>query len=418
MLSKDAIFAGMNKGLKVSTFLIALAGILTCSCGKITPELYDGPFDSVTIYYAEAYNNLSSSLLGLTRRAEADSLLCSDIQDLCRGEIPDKTSKRALVAFCHGTSGNARDYTTPNSPVLIRLYKENGTPVLDTVYVYQESTVTASAENLHNVLSQIRSKYVSDHYGLIYSSHGSGWLPCNFYTPNNPAPAPKSVGAQFDRSSSYTYETDILDFAKAIPMKLDYIIFDACLMGGIEVAYELRNVCDRLVFSPTEIFTEGMYYRNLAGRLLKEKPDLENVCRDYMEHYESGATISLVDCSKLGNLAGCTKKLLDKYGDGVWKINRNSVQKYYTGSHEWFFDMRDIIAKAGAPESELVELDRAIDGCIIFKDYTPEFGKGTQYYIRIDRYSGLSMYLPMTKYPQLNTYYGKLDWNKAVGLVK
>lgn len=405
------------KAFAALAFTITVA-LTISSCCKTDPGSSDGPFDSVLIYYADAYNNLSSGILGTTHHSEKDTLKCSDIQDLCRGDIPDKNSNRAVVAYCHGTRHNSSDYTTPNSPVLIRIYKENGQAVLDTVKVYESNTVSTSAANMSEVLNTIRNAYKSDHYGLVYSSHASGWLPCNFYSSNKPAPAPKSVGGQFDTSSEYTYEIDLKDFAAALPMKLDYIIFDACLMGGVEVAYELRKICDYIVFSPTEIFSEGMYYRTIAKRLLQDVPDLKNVCRDYMEHYESGATISLVECSSLESLASVTKKLIDKYGSNIPNIKKASVQRLYTGNHEWFYDMRSIIKAAGATEDELSELDNAVDASIHFKSYTPEFGRGTQFYIPIREFCGLSMWLPMAKYPQLSEYYRNLDWNKAVGLVK
>lgn len=408
--------------MRIKVFAV-LAFIITgvfavSSCGKTGPDSFDGPFNSVLIYYAEAYNNLSSDIVGTTRYSEKDTLKCSDIQDLCRGDIPDKYAKRAILAYCHGTRNNSSDYTTPNSPVLIRIYRENGLAILDTVKVYDSSTVSASADELNKVLNTIKDTYKSDHYGLLYSSHGSGWLPCNFYAPNKPAPAPTSVGSQFYTSLEYTYEIDIKDFVAAIPMKLDFIIFDACLMGGVEVAYELRKNCDRIVFSPTEIFTEGLYYRTIAKRLLQDVPDLKNVCRDYMEHYESGATISLVECGSLENLASVAEKLIDKYRNNIPRINKTSVQRLYTGNHEWFYDMRSIIKAAGATEDELAELDKAVEASVTYRDYTPEFGKGTPNHIPIREFCGLSMWLPMAKYPQLSAYYRNLEWNKAVGLVK
>ena len=401
-----------------SLALIITIALSVCSCDKTGPRLYEGPFDSVMIFYAEAYNNLSRGIIGTDYHSEQDTLRCSDLQDLCRGDIPGKESHRAILAYCHGTRKNNTDYTSPNSPVLIRIYREDGRAVLDTVKVYESNTVSASASELNGVLNSIRNTYKSDHYGLVYSSHASGWLPCNFYSSNKAAPAPKSVGSQFDTSPSYTYEVDIKDFESAIPMKLDYIIFDACLMGGIEVAYELRKVCDRIVFSPTEIFAEGLYYRTIAKRLLQDVPDLKKVCKDYMEHYEAGATISLVDCRQLDKLSSEAGKLINKYGGNIPGIQKSSVQKFYTGGHEWFYDMRSIIKAAGATTDELDELDKALDACIPYKDYTPDFGIGTQYYIPIREYCGLSMWLPMTKYSELVSYYKNLEWNKAVGLVK
>ena len=54
---------------------------------------------------------------------------------------------------------------------------------------------------------------------------------------------------------------DVLEMVRAITIHLDYIIFDACLMGGIEVAYELRNVADKIGFSQAEILAHGFPYK-------------------------------------------------------------------------------------------------------------------------------------------------------------
>ena len=397
------------------TVPVILAAILciTVSCSKMEPQLYSGPFDSVTVLYAAAYNNLSGGISGTSESS------CSDLQDLCKGKIPLKTDHRALLAFCHNTyKDSSSDFTTPNSPVLIRIYEDNDKAVLDTVKVYPSSTVSANAVTLGNVLGTVEKEYQSSHYGLIFDSHGTGWLPSQYYSDSKPAPAPSSVGAQFDKSYTYTYEIDIKDFADAIPMHLDYMIFDACLMGGIEVAYQFRKKCDRIVFSPAEIFTEGMYYLNAAERLVCAEPDLEGVCKDYMENYESGATISCVDCSVLERLAAAVKKIADTYGDDIWSIRRSDVQKFYTGSHPWFYDMRDILANLAPDSPELEAVDDLLAEAVLYKDYTPEFGRGTNYYIKIERYSGLSMYLPCTGYTDLNTYYKTLDWCADTGLVK
>ena len=113
---------------------------------------------------------------------------------------------------------------------------------------------------------------------MIFSSHATGYLPSGYYTApysykfqdksgmmyrggyrafqSQPVPyhAPehdpslpevKSIGQdQVGNYGSYqSYEIEIEDFAKALPMKMEYILFDACLMGGVEVAYEIREKC-------------------------------------------------------------------------------------------------------------------------------------------------------------------------------
>ena len=62
----------------------------------------------------------------------------------------------------------------------------------------------------------------------------------------------------------------------------------ACLLGCVEVAWELRDMCDMIAFSPTEVLAGGFVYETLVKNLMAaSKPDLEAVCRDYFEMRDS-----------------------------------------------------------------------------------------------------------------------------------
>lgn len=80
-------------------------------------------------------------------------------------------------------------------------------------------------------------------------SHGRAWLPKDGLNPNtksqiydlklqsifNGLPATKNYGQDIND------EIDIRDLANAIPIKFDFLIFDACFMGSIEVAAEMQG---------------------------------------------------------------------------------------------------------------------------------------------------------------------------------
>jgi hypothetical protein len=224
-----------------------------------------------------------------------------------------------------------------------------------------------------------------------------------------------------------SYEIELDDFAAAIPMKLDYILFDACLMGGIEVAYELREKCVLAGFSQAEVLAEGFDYTTLAEHLLRNSvSDPKKVCEDYFTRYDiqSGlnrsATISLVDCSRLEPVARTCRRLFSKYRSGLGFIDPDKVQRYYRYSYHWFYDLESILTEAGADAAELEELRMAISGCISYKAATPSFIHGSAYDggFDIDTHCGLSMYLPCHGHPELDKYYRTLAWNRATGLVE
>ncbi len=405
--------------------ITAILALLAASCTKEGPVARE-VFDDVFIYCGLGYNNLSSAL-------------AADLTELSSGDVPYASQSSAVLAYCHNLSKSG-GYSTPNAPVLIRLYRENGAVVRDTVKTYPSETVSASADAIGTMLSDIRSLYPSKRYGMLFSSHATGWIPPGyragsessgiaFVAPasvdteagNGLYPLTKSVGAQYyiENSKTYSEEIDLKDFAAAIPMHLDYLIFDACLMGGAEVAWELRDVCDRLVFSPTEIISDGMVYGSMLRHLLSgTRPDLEAVCEEYYEYYDSqsgsrrSASISLVDCSRISTVAELFAGIVASRREGFDNLDRSTVQPYFYDSKKWYYDLRDAAKQAGASREELASLDRALAGCVLYHAETPSF-----FSTPLQRCCGLSIYLPSSAYPKLNAYYRSLGWNGATGLV-
>lgn len=400
----------------------------------------------VLVLYSAGYNSLSDYLQ-------------EDIKDLKNGWIPGSSrSSNILLVYSHFTT-KKNSYSSPNSPTLTRLSTDmNGNLICDTLLRYPAETYSATAEQLQTVMEYVRKTFPADSYGMIFSSHATGYLPSGYYTnpysyvfnekdgmmyrggrrsfrthpvpyiepEHDPSlPAVKSIGQ--DQVGTYgnyqSYEIEIDDFAKALPMKMEYILFDACLMGGVEVAYELRNKCRYVAFSQTEVLAEGFNYTTIASHLIgSETPDPQAVCEDYYHQYDiqtgiyHSATISMVDCTRMEPLAEVCRELFDRYGMAIMTLNPESkdVQQYFRSKYHWFYDLKDIIAKAGATEEELQRVQNALDQCICYKAATPKFMDS--FYIKT--YSGLSMYLQSQGTNELDKYYRTLEWDKATSLVK
>lgn len=394
----------------------------------------------VLLLYSSGYNDLQGYLK-------------EDIQDLLKGWAPGLSRNNDVLLVYSHLSRTRSDFKTPTEPVLFRVYAdEGGQTVSDTLIRYDSSTISASAAQLNTVLSYIQEEFPAGSYGMVFSSHATGYLPAGYYSQpgeyeftedrsyrqgayrqhfptsvpyterayDPSRPMVKSIGqsAQGGRS----YEIDLRDFAEAIPMKLDYILFDACLMGGIEVAYELSGKCDLLAFSQAEVLAEGLNYTTLAEHLLYNKPeaDPESVCRDYFLQYDQktgayrSATISLVDCNRLDPLADVCRDLFSRYRTEIANISYNKVQRFYTGNHHWFYDLESILSVAGISEDDMAALHDALEECIIYKGHTPSFLSDFD----INTFSGFSMYLPKRGTQQLDRYYKTLKWNEATGLVQ
>ena len=381
------------------------------------------PFNRrVMLLYSAGYNNLSGYLR-------------DDIDDLSNGDfIPgNHIGDNVLLVFSRqpAYSGN---YTTPTAPALFRIYKNSkGEAIRDTLDVpgIGKETVASSAETLNTVLQYVQSTYPGSTYGMIISSHGTGWLPQGYFShPEDfdggsggdiwAASAGKRTISQ-DQVGSQSYEIDLKDFRDAIPMRLNYLIMDVCLMGGVEVAWELREKVDTIAFTQTETLAYGFDYQKMARRLLVPgETGVLGVANDYFIQYDvltdqnRSATVSVVDLKKMDALANVCKELFENYRNVIATLNPAPVQEYFRNGKHWFYDLEDILLRAGINASEQAALTDALGLCILYKAATPYFLS-----IPIDHFSGLSMFLPSDGSDYLKGWYKEnISWNDATALVK
>lgn len=396
----------------------------------------------VLLSYSAGFNDLSAELE-------------DDIDELKTGWIPARNSPFVLLVFSKRTKDNRKDYSIKTPAHLIRLYRgAAGELVSDTLKTWPEGTVAASASTLGEVLSYVMTSFPSSEYGMIFSSHATGWVPKGYYLSGTiteyapgmnmapgllqvserpvyslepedvlEGPRVRSLGVDIvDMINSTTrYEINIEDFAAAIPMKLDYIIMDACLMGGVEVAYALREKTRYLVFSQTEVLADGLCnYPTITSRLFRTGgPDLKGLCEDAYSHYsalsgwEQSVTLSLVDTDGLDRLAEVCAGLFEDYRTEIGNVSMYDVQQYYRYSKRWYFDIEDILVKSGVPDAALADFREALSSCVVYKAATPRFLS-----IDIVSFSGLSMYLPCADAnTALRNFYRGLSWNQATGLL-
>lgn len=418
---------------------VAIVLGLLSSCKPETEYIYLQKHPRAHVMMCFGFNNLSSSL-------------AEDIRDLEKGFIPGSAPlENYLFVFSHLVESS---YSTPSSPKLQRIYLgPDGNPMKETLLEMEPGTISNRAECIREVLEFLKEKYPEiESFGVLMSSHGTGWTPPGYCTTGyknegnsddiewrrsafsgtylsgeylyEPLPGVKSMG--YTVTGVYptvAYETDIREIADLLPFKLDYIIFDACFMGGVEVAYQFKDKCRYMCFSQTEILSDGMDYTTMISDLLEgNRADLVSLATNYFNHYnlsigsKRSATISVVDCSKLGTLAAVCRNLFRNYDISKDNVDASKLQKYfYYTNHAWFYDLYSIVQAAGVSETELSDLQWALDECILYKAATPTFAL---YGFPIDTHSGLSMYLPEKERTQLNSYYRELTWNKLTGLLK
>lgn len=292
---------------------------------------------------------------------------------------------------------------------LLRIYAKSGENIVDTVKVYGKEN-SADPNVLERVMLEVQTAWPAKSYGLIVSTHGSGWLPV--HTLSSPAAMPTSI--IIDKGSGYN-EMDIKDFAAVIPYKLDFLILDACLMGGIEVAYELKDKADYIVFSPAEVLAEGMITSQTLQNIMKVTPDLDSVAKAFFDFYDvqSGdwrsATVSVVKTSELEELAETSKELLADLS--AMQNLVDYIQVYgYGRSNKLYFDFGDLIHKLHPGRYD--EFMQVLNRSVIHKYATPGYYSNQTGYNTLIAYSGLSIYIPQSRYPYLNSEYEKTKWRQ------
>ena len=392
--------------------LAALAAIGFISCGK--SEKIDETNRKVMILYSAGYNSLSSYLQ-------------TNIRELKQGWLP--TGKKGQDVVLIVSKPRNGSYANQTAPVLIRMYKNGSNAVMDTVKTYAVGRKLADAESFKSIMMDIKSLYPAKSYGMIFSSHATGWLPSGYYSnpsyyENGHSAMKRTIGQEEDvvNSVSRSYEMEVEEMAAALPYKLDYLLIDACLAGCVEVAYAFKGKADIIGFSQAEVLSEGFDYTSMTERILKNDTPAK-VCEAYIDRYmartgiEKSATISVVLPSKMDNLASVCQSLIEKYRAQINALIYTNVQEF-GGTKHWFFDLKDIFIQAGATQDELKSLDDALSGCIYYKGHTGQYYSATDASTHpISVFSGLTMYLPSVQGDYLHNFYKSLSWNKAVQLV-
>ncbi len=392
---------------------------------------------SVMLLYSAGFNSLADNL-------------DTNIKELEQGFIPERKTRadHILLVYSKLTRRNSygsctTDYSTPTKSALFRMYTKDGAIVKDTLRIWGEDVSSVDPNTLREVCQAAYDLFPAKTYGMVFTSHASGWLPAGYYNnpsafepsisiwkrslpgrnqrlypPIDPYPAVKSLGQDVTPDSPGEMELD--EFADALPIHLDYLIIDACLSGCVEVAYQLRGKVDVVGFSQAEVLSKGFDYLTITRHLLKATPDPVQVCKDYFARYDSqsgafrSATISTVDTREMEPLVNICKTLFQKYRTQIHTMDGYNVQGYFRFQRHFFYDLKDILVKAGITPEEEAQLDDALSRCVLYKAATDYFLSE----FRIRYACGFSMYFPAKGSDFLDNYYMEhIDWNRDTGLV-
>lgn len=395
----------MRKKLYLILSFFSLS-VLLAACGDDpAPELPVEDRRTVLVYMA-ADNSLSNFVSG-------------DLNEMKEGWAQMNTLGMHLLVYVD----------TGSSPRLIELEKKGDEIVETVVKEYEDRNSVGVAETKEVFDDVFRStRYQAGSYGLVYWSHGDGWIP-------NPLPSTRWIGQDTGNGTHYM-DIDALASVLEVAPHFDFIMFDACFMQSVEVAYELRQYADYYIGSPAENPGPGAPYDKIVPYMFRKGAATE-IASEYFAVYDDkydegrgisnsnwtgGTAICVLKTSELENLAAATRNALAEVkadGDGLRSRvfdtdRRNSYSSSYVGYFD-FVEMMETLADASA----LATWKQAFDTALGYWATTPMIYSAAGGMFSMERSHGVTHYIPsLRENPGAAKAYRSMAWYSAAGLDK
>jgi hypothetical protein len=369
----------MTKRVLLSLSIILLTASLQISCKKSNELPEKSKVSKMVLVYMDANNDLRYEALNSINRMEKGA----------------KEIDGTLLVYIKTSS--VRSYL-----LKIRHDEDLNRITSDTLKVFENPV--SDAEFLKDVVKYTQSEHPAETYGLVLWSHATSW-----------APAAPAKTKSFGRDNGK--EMDIIDLKNALPNNFEFIIFDACSMGGVEVLYEFRQKAKYIIASPAETLAESFPYQTITPLLFKSADQLDHIAKAYYDYYNAysgdlqSATVVLVQTSELDALAHAMKTLMinkKTYGD---KLVSEGVQRldFTLGFPVANYDFGGFLDKNFQP-ADLSDVYKKLNKAILYKAATTNFLG-----ISIKSFSGLTCYIPSVNDANLN-YYKRLQWYAGAGI--
>ncbi len=359
--------------------------------------------------------NTRTVLVYMAANNSLSSFSSSDISEMKEG-LASMSSTEGMHLLVYIDTGS--------SPKLMELEMENGSAVETVVQTY-ESRNSCGVDETIEVFEDVfgNSEYEADSYGLVYWSHGDGWIPSGVST--------RWVGQDTSNGTNYMDIDDLVTALQSAP-HFDFILFDACFMASIEVAYEIRDYTDYYISSPTEIPGPGAPYDAIVPYMFQDGAAVQiasayySVYEDlyvagntpYDDNWTGGAAITALKSSALSNLASVTAKALSGVTADCSEL-RSSVFDYdkrSSSSHVGYYDFVGMMNDLVEDSSLLGEWLVAYNAALCYWSTTDKVYSDTAGMFSMEGTEGVSQYIPSSSTSGAATAYHSTSWYEAAGL--
>lgn len=314
--------------------------------------------------------------------------------------------------------------TSEREAVLFELKKQNGRCLTDTLRRYNDRPFT-SRQWLTSLFSEVMTLAPASRYGMVVGCHGLAWVPVqgqrnarkrlgsqekideedNLYKeeridkegePNDlmhfevqgPVTT-RFIGGTYPETQIET--TDLADAMADAGLHTEYILFDACYMSSVEVAYELKDVTHYLIASPTEVLSYGFPYITMGKHLLGT-PNYKGIVDSFISFYSSYnlpyGTVAVTDCTQLDALAAIAQQINAAAAE---QLVPNGVQIMDGYNPTLFYDLGHLMSLKDAGTVLTAAFAEQLDKTVPYKGHTGQYFTALKDApVDIKHYSGLN----------------------------
>ncbi len=400
--------------LKLYALLCVLFLFLFTACNQDDVPVPPKAGSKTVLVYIVADNNLAS-------------FAKEDVDEMIEG-----------MKFVDSSSCNLLVYQDDNdSPVLFRIAKDKkGNVKKEVVKEYAEQSST-DVSVMKEVMHRAFYEYPAESYGFVYWSHADGWIPY-------PVPSSSTRWIGQDKGEGRDKRMNISDFVNVLDDGMphfDFIMFDACFMMSVEVAYAVRSYTDYYMGCPTENPGPGAPYDKVVPWMFEQDAVnrmAEAYFNHYNENYKAGAGISnanwtggtsvcVIKTDALNELAAVTKQVISEetgYDTALlrdevfdYDARRLAFNSYDRKGHVGYYDFSQMMKVLLDDETYMV-WKQVFDASITYwktteKNYSQFVGM-----ISLKGANGVSHYIPLSLDSEATAAYRSTAWYAAAGLDK
>lgn len=400
--------------LRSHTWVLTFAVLLLTACSNSssneeppTPEVADFTF----LVYIAADNQILADLSAFARQ---------DIEEMKRGLATVDDTKVHLLVYAD---------IKKETPRLFELTKVNGQVEEKLIKEYAQRN-SCGVQEMQEVIDEVMGKkaFEAKRYALVFWSHGDGWIPSESQT------STRWIGQDVTNGTHYMKIDELVSILANYP-KMEFVMFDACFMLSIEVAYALREQANYIIGCPTETPGPGADYARVIPVLFQGDSQLalkvaEAFYQPYEENYlagdqlsdnkwTKGAAIGAIQTSGLNQLATLTKQCLAKavQPENLARTTfcydrRSTSDSFFVG----YYDMVELM-KQLLTESDYAVWKTAYDAVLPYWQHTPmNYSDVFKGMFSMERANGISHYIPRSDRTKAAASYRQTDWYKDAGL--